>query len=94
MTDSPSVQELNKMVSEVLMASFLYYCKGISVLDDKQFDRMIFTVGENVDRIAHMHKYLLDDTEVFTSQSLFHLQFDDYPTIVRTAARMWYNEIK
>ncbi len=73
------------LVQWVLMCSYLYYVKGDSIIDDKEFDSLIEMMKNKWDILNHRHLHLISEETVKTN-SLFNLKEDDYPQIIRHSA--------
>lgn len=73
------------MVPWYLMASYLYYCRDVSLLSDALYDKMCADMIEAWPEIAHPHKHLID-LEALKAGTGFQLREDDYPQIVKCAA--------
>lgn len=71
------------MIGKILVASYLYYHKDFSLMDDTEFDMLCKNAYDNWDTINHPHKHLLDQ-ESLKAGTLYHLDETDYPLIVRT----------
>lgn len=75
-------------ISFILTAAYLYHFYNRSFLDDVTFDKMCKFVYDNYEALEHPHKHLFTKEDM-ANGSLFHLKEDDYPTIVKTNAKMW-----
>ena len=75
----------NSLVPWYLMASYLYYLKDISLLQDHEYDLVCKEILERWDNIDHSHKELIskDDLRAGTG---FSLKEEDYPAITKNAA--------
>jgi NAD-dependent DNA ligase len=80
--------EVDPLVPIYLMSSYLYYELDKNVLDDHQFDQICRRLYREFDNITHYHKHLLDKDSLGASTG-YQLK---YPTIVKHAAMLWYNE--
>lgn len=81
-----SCYDVNKGLSEWLMASYLYYRTHMqSPLSDTQFNLLSLYLIDNYDKITHPHKHLVDK-EALSCQTGFDIE---YPTIVRICAEEW-----
>lgn len=72
-------------VAWYLMASYLYYHRGVSILSDSFYDRIGQTMLATPHTFNHYHAHLItmDDLK---AGSLYRLRADDYPTITRDTA--------
>jgi len=82
----------NLLVPWILMTSYLYYIEDISILSGHLFDNMCRELMEKYDTVEHRHKHLICK-EGLSSGSLFDLTEDDYPHIVKGAARQLAREL-
>ena len=74
-------------VSRVLLASYLYYIKDHSMMEDHEFDMMCRKLHARWDTIEHPHKHLLDK-EGLKAGTAYHLNELDYPQIIRLTGDM------
>lgn len=82
-----------KAVPWLLMASWLYYHRGVSILSDSMFDWVCKTAGMNWDAVSgHRHARLITPIDLF-SGSLYRLRPEDYPEMTRDTAEMLAREI-
>lgn len=72
-----------RLVAFFLMASYLYYERAISLMDDGQFDLICKKLDEKWDEINHPHKYLIE-REALSSTTGFYIR--NYPLMVKSAA--------
>lgn len=79
-------------VAWYLMASFLYYHRGVSILSDSFYDMIGKTMLQTPHHFNHYHAHLitLDD---LTAGSLYRLKEEDYPAITKDTAEMLAREI-
>lgn len=75
-----------------LMASFLYYERDVNVIDDCTFDEISKTLLDEFDYFEHPHKYLIDKQSLAAGTGAF-IRETRYPSIVKGAALMWYDDI-
>jgi NAD-dependent DNA ligase len=75
----------NAIVPWWLMASYLYYRRGESLLSDGYFDQLCRDLIANWDAIEHRHKHLID-REQLDAGTGYYLASADYPTIIRHGA--------
>lgn len=68
-----------------LMASYAYYIKHESILEDYVYDNIALDLLTEWDNFEHQHKYLItkEDLECGT---LYRLKEDNYPTITKCCA--------
>lgn len=66
------------VVAWLLMASFMYYIRDTSMLNDTTFDNACKWLSKNYDNVEHRYKHLIDK-EGLESGSLFNLGSHDYP---------------
>lgn len=72
-------------VAWLLMASFLYYWRDVSLLSDGLYDSLFDDIADNWDTIDHPHKdYLTPDC--FEAGSMFSLAEEVYPSMAKSAA--------
>ena len=72
----------NQCVSWWLMASFVYYELGDSILSDEQFDELTLRITNEWQFIDHPHKYLITDSHLEAGSG-----YDiEYPKIVQYSA--------
>lgn len=77
----------------LLMASWLYYHKGVSLLSDSLFDWICKTAGMNWELVArHRHSALITPIDLFAG-SLYRLRPEDYPEITKDTAEILAREI-
>ena len=53
---------MNKLISEYLLYSYIYYKIGKSLISDKEFDKITIELLKNFDKIKdsdHIHKHLI-----------------------------------
>jgi hypothetical protein len=81
---------INLTVPWYLMASYLYYVKDVSLMQDYEFDEMCKVMLEKWGDIDHMHKYLISESSLRCGTG-FNIK--DYPLMVVGAshqiARDW-----
>lgn len=75
----------NVIVSWWLMASWLYYCRDVSLLTDHYYDELCSDLDARWDTIEHPHKHLVDRAAL-SAGSGFTLTEDAYPLRVKGAA--------
>lgn len=51
---------MNRLISQYIMHSYLYYELDSPVIDDRTFDRLCIILLKNFDSLEHPHKYLVD----------------------------------
>lgn len=69
------------LVQHYLLASYAYYIRNESPMEDAAFDRLCARLLEEFDTFDHPHKHLID-REMLAAGSGFNLAHEDYPTIV------------
>ncbi len=74
-----------------LMASYLYYHRGVSILSDPFYDWLGQTMGANWGWIQHYHAHLITPADL-AAGTLYRLREEDYPTITRDTAVMLARE--
>lgn len=77
---------INKLISEYLINSYIYYEKGESIIQDSEYDEICIELLERFEEIetcSHPHKQLIDKNslEATTGYDLVGL----FPLIVQTA---------
>jgi hypothetical protein len=70
------------------MASYLYYMRYNSIINDHEFDAIAVRLRDNWDSVTHPHKTLVSIGNL-RAGSLFDFALEDYPLIVRGAAEDW-----
>lgn len=68
-----------------LMASYLYYCRDVSLLSDALYDRLAKAMLGSWGLIKHQHKFMLTEQDL-EAGSLYHLSAADYPSMVKSSA--------
>ncbi len=81
----------NTIVSWFLSASFLYYCRDISLLTDAYYDELCRDLAARWDGIEHQHKHLVDRAALDAGTG-FYLTEDRYPLRVIGAAEFILRE--
>jgi len=79
------VKSENLLVPWYLMASYLYYLKDISLLQDHEYDLVCKEIFERWDKIDHQHKELISKEDLKAGTG-FSLREEDYPSITKNAA--------
>lgn len=79
---------MNLKLQHFLMASFLYYCKDISILQDTEYDALAKELLANWDDFDHQHKYLVTKEDLLAG-SLYNLREEKYPLMVVSSAWTW-----
>lgn len=82
----------NRMVSVYLMASYLYYIENISPMLDYEYDFICKTLLDNYEKVTHPHKHLIDISSL-KAGTAFNIKDNDYPNIVKGAAKTWLRVI-
>lgn len=72
-------------ISFYLAASYLYYCKHISLLSDECFDGICRWLLKNIDNLEHVNHNLVDK-EALKAGTAYHIKEEDYPLRVRVSA--------
>lgn len=87
----PNVDELssNRLIPYYLMSSYLYYHKDQSVLSDADFDKICLRILREWKDIKHPHKRLVKRSSLEAGTGY---NIKKYPTIVKSAAILWYSE--
>ena len=75
----------NMMIPYYLFASYLYYHRDHSLLTDERYDRLCKELAEELPKLRHMHKAVIDP-EALAAGSGFTLADEDYPSITVGAA--------
>lgn len=78
-------------LQKYLMASYAYYIRYVSVMPDAEYDQLAKTLRVAWPYFEHQHKHLVT-LEDLNAGTLFGLNEDDYPMIVKQAAEMWITE--
>jgi hypothetical protein len=76
----------NMTVPHYLMSSYLYYHEDSHYISDGTYDWMCKYMMEHWDNINHVHKHIIDH-EALMAGTGFYLGLNDYPTIVKNAAK-------
>lgn len=74
-----------------LMASYLYYIKDISLLEDATYDQLAKRLLAEFDTFEHQHKYLINKADL-EAGTLFSLLEIDYPKMIQSSATLAYNK--
>ena len=72
-------------ISFYLAASYLYYCRDISILSDNTYDRLSKWLLENIDNLEHTNHNLIDK-DALRAGTAFHIKESDYPLRVKISA--------
>lgn len=73
-------------VAWALMCSYAYYVLDKSIISDGLFDHIMSELLARWDTIQHRHKYLIEVGDL-KAGSLYRLREEDYPGIVKSAAK-------
>jgi len=73
------------------MASYLYYVKDISPIDDSQYDEVCKQLILKYQDIEHQHGHLITK-DALHAGTAFHLRDADYPKMVQCAAYAWVDK--
>jgi hypothetical protein len=76
----------DRAVPWVLMASFLYYHRDVTILSDECYDALAKIVAEDFPFITHPHRDRLASLVGAGTSSLYDLKEEDYPLMARSAA--------
>jgi NAD-dependent DNA ligase len=79
-------------VAAFLVYSYLYYKKGISVIDDHEFDAICRHLINIHDTLTDHPHFAMVTKEALEATSLFNV--DKYPTIIESIGRDIQKEIK
>lgn len=87
------IEELtpNQCLQAYLMASYLYYIRFTSVIEDTEYDKLAKRLLKDFDKVEHQHKYLVTEDDL-RAGTLYSLKDSDYPTMIRMASEMWARE--
>lgn len=78
----------NMLIPWYLLASYVYYKLGSTIISDACFDRIAKSLGKKFDSLTHMHKYLLEDiAKSKTFNTGFDLPFDNFPKMIIGSAK-------
>ena len=80
-----------QVLQRCLMASYAYYYRFCSVIEDEEFDAMMASLVKHWDDFEHPHKSLLE-IEDLKAGTAFTIKFEDYPQVIKQAAEMWIRE--
>lgn len=73
-------------VAWFLMASYLYYCRNVSMFRDEFYDWLATTMGSSWAFFAeHRHAHLVTEADL-QAGTLYRMTEDDYPTITKDTA--------
>lgn len=83
------IQKINieKLISQYLIHSFLYYEKNKCIISDNDFDKIVHLLLKNFDKIKksnHIHKHLIDKKALETYTGF--LLIGKFPNIVKLSA--------
>lgn len=76
---------LARLVPWYLMLSYLYYKVDNSHVSDAMYDYICNQLNKHWDKIEHRHKHLIDRDQLSAGTG-YYLKFDEFPTIIKTAA--------
>lgn len=81
------------LIQWILMCSYLYYCRNVTIIEDKEFDQLIQIAKDNWQILEHRHKSLIQESTL-ENGSLYYLKENDYPQIIRHSALRLYKATK
>jgi hypothetical protein len=73
---------INMAVPWYIMAAYAYYVEDDPILSDSRFDRLAKTMLQNWDKIEHMHKHLISESDLKAGTYL-----GEYPSRVDGAVK-------
>jgi hypothetical protein len=68
-----------------LGASYLYYCRNVSLLSDELYDKLALAIRKSWQLLEHPHKYLITEQDL-EAGTLYSLTADDYPAVIKSAS--------
>jgi NAD-dependent DNA ligase len=81
----------NKLLTDYLIHSYLYYHLADSVLTDNEFDALAKELSVRWDEVDHPHKNLVEIESLKKTSSGYYITF---PTIVKHCAQTLQAEIQ
>lgn len=79
-------------ISWVLSASYAYYIRNVSLLNDSTFDKMCRWLLDNLDKLEHVNHNLVTKDSL-RAGTFYHLKENDYPLRVRVSAEQLIHEL-
>lgn len=82
---------LDHLARQYLMASYLYYQKDVSIMDDSSFDKLCGTLKDNFKDIPERYKgeTLINESGLEAGTG-FHIV---YPLIIQHASMAWFKHL-
>lgn len=74
-------QNPSSCIGWILAASYAYYWRFSSLLNDSTYDKMMKYVLDNYDKLEHPHKHLLTK-DMLKAGTAYNLGVKDYPSVV------------
>lgn len=82
-----------RLVPLILMASWLYYHRNVSLVEDEVFDEWCARLLAVRDIVDHPHLELISEEDL-EAGTLYALKEEDYPSITKRAAARLYLDMK
>jgi hypothetical protein len=75
----------HQLIPYFLMASWLYYHKGETLMSDGDYDQLCSRLADEWALISHPHKSLID-RNCLVAGTAYYIKEQDYPLIVKSTA--------
>ncbi len=83
-----------RLIHMYLMASYLYYQADLSIITDSEYDALCKKLLKELPNLGkHQHRKFVS-REALKAGTAYHLTYNDYPLMVKSAAEYWYKKLK